>query len=195
MRVAFVIGRGSAATTRESAIARQVNIFEGIFTSNVQGDEPSGESNWDGDRGAREADETQGRIVECNLPLGVEFEEKGRGDIYIKSVDQDSDAWSQGVRAGAQVTWMSATFGDEMWSARGVGMTQFMTGIRSRFGNTLKLSLDKENRGFLDDFFSSLQKSEEAQKPKSTKSQEELMKEFEAGEKNLEGKSFWDPFR
>uniref|UniRef100_A0A7S3HSD3 PDZ domain-containing protein n=1 Tax=Spumella elongata TaxID=89044 RepID=A0A7S3HSD3_9STRA len=130
----------------------------------------------------------ESREVECRLPLGVQFEERDGGDIYIKTVAQDSDAFSQGVRPGAQLTMISATFGDEMWQARKVGMVQFQTVLNSRFGSTIKLALAKESKNFLTDFFSSLAP---APAPMTAKKQESLMSEFERQEKDLEGKNFF----
>jgi hypothetical protein len=194
-RAAFLLGPRPAPGRGSSAVARQVNIFEGFSLPDTQGNEPSGESSWDGARSAREADDSGGRIVECGMPLGVEFEERGKGDIYVKAVDESSDAWSQGVRPGAQLTFISATFGDEMWNTKGVGMTQFMTVLKSRFGSTISLKLEKEKQDFLQGFFAALQPKKDAEAEKNKKSQEELIAEFEAGEKDLEGKSFWNPFR
>ena len=37
------------------------------------------------------------------------------------------------------VTMCSATFGNEMWSTRGVGLTRVLAAIRVRSGNTVKL--------------------------------------------------------
>jgi len=194
-RAAFVLGPQLAPGRGSSPVARQVNIFEGFSLPDIQGDQPSGESSWDGERSAREADSSGGRIVECNMPLGIEFEERGKGDIYVKSVEQTSDAWSQGIRPGAQLTFISATFGDEMWNTRGVGMTQFMTVLRSRFGSTISLKLEKEKQSFLDGFFQSLQPKTSPEAEKNKKSQEELQAEFEKGERDLQGKNFWNPFR
>jgi len=191
-RAAFVLGPAPAPGRGNSAVARQVNIFEGFSLPDTQGNEPSGESSWDGARSAREAEGGEGRIVECGMPLGVEFEERGKGDIFIKEVDKASDAWAQGVRAGAQLTFISATFGDEMWNTRGVGMTQFITVLRSRFGSTIQLKLENEKKDFLEGFLQSLQPKKD---PKKQKSQEQLQAEFEKGEQDLEGKSFWNPFR
>lgn len=193
-QLAFVMGAGRTAT-QGASVARQVNIFEGFSLPDTQGSEPSGETGWDGARSAREVGaDDKGRIVECNMPLGIQFEERAKGDIYIKDVDQNSDAWDQGVRPGAQLTFVSATFGDEMWNTKGVGMTQFMTVLRSRFGSTIKIALEKENKSLLGDFFASLGGSQEKTK-KTTKSQEELMAEFESTEKDLGNKQFWNPFR
>lgn len=133
------------------------------------------------EREARIPDEARSRVVECNLPLGIEFEEKDGGDIYIKNVQEGSDAWDQGIRKNAQVVMISATFGDEMWTTRQVGMRQLMTVIGSRFGSTIKLALEKENTGFLDGFFNAFAAKPESQEDEEKK-EKRLMGSFEAEE-------------
>merc|ERR1712039_988569 len=131
------------------------------------------------------------RLVECQLPLGIEFEEKDGGDIYIKSVEQDTDAWEQGVRPGAQLTMVSATFGDEMWSARKVGMTQFMQTLNSRFGSTISLALEKEN--ILQNLFAAYAPKPETKDDKKKKAN--MADAFEREEAKLQDKGMWNPFR
>jgi len=43
------------------------------------------------------------------------------------------------VKEGDIVTMCSATFGDEMWSTRGVGLSRVLAAIRVRSGATVKL--------------------------------------------------------
>lgn len=147
---------------------------------------------------------TEDEVVEVQMPLGIEFEERQGGDIYIKSVAEDSDAWAQGVRSGIQLVEISATFGDEMWNTRGVGMTQFTTVVNSRFGGSIKLALLQtgEEKGILSSFldgFSGSAKKEEAPAQESKESAEQrqrsLAEEFEREEAVLEGKEMWNPFR
>lgn len=40
----------------------------------------------------------------------------------------------------------SATFGDEMWSTRGVGLSRVMAAIRVRAGATVKLVLESPSK-------------------------------------------------
>ena len=44
------------------------------------------------------------------------------------------------------MTMCSATFGDEMWSTRGVGLTRVLAAIRVRAGPTVKLVFESPNR-------------------------------------------------
>jgi len=188
-------GAGSPASSSRmvsSLVPRRYNIFEGLQGLQPAGGDVQQDPDEVGTRSQREADGI-GRLVECNLPLGLEFEEKDGGDIYIKSVEQDTDAWDQGVRPGAQLTMVSATFGDEMWNARKVGMTQFMQTLNSRFGNTISLQLEKENQNILQSFF-------EAAMPKPKTEDEKkrvanMNDAFEEEEARLQNKGMWNPFR
>jgi len=144
---------------------------------------------------ARTGDNVNGRLVECDQPLGVEFREDDKGDIFVDAVDPNSDAFTRGVRPGAQLVMISATFGEEMWPTRNCGLTQFRTVLASRFGPTITLALENEERSFLDNFFGSGEKKEkklsaeeEARKVKS------LTSSFEEEEAKLKGKKMWNPF-
>lgn len=50
------------------------------------------------------------------------------------------------VYKGDLVTMISATFGDEVWSARGAGLGMIMQAIKIRQGNTVKIVLEKSNK-------------------------------------------------
>lgn len=155
---------------------------------------------------AAQVDETTGSsVVEVQMPLGIEFEERQGGDIYIKTVAEDSDAWAQGVRPGIQLVEISATFGDEMWNTRGVGMKQFTTVVNSRFGGSIKLALQTgaEKKGILSSFLDGFSSGSSAKKDAPAKESKEdaeqrvrsLADEFEREEAKLETKEMWNPFR
>mmetsp|Transcript_135393 Transcript_135393/g.377146 ORF Transcript_135393/g.377146 Transcript_135393/m.377146 type:complete len:225 (-) Transcript_135393:84-758(-) len=191
---AFVGTTPAAVGKGVARVPLRVNIFDGLPKFPSLGGE---ELNPDevGTRSQRMADESTSRLVEVNMPLGLDFEERDGGDIYIKSVDPSSDAFEQGVRPGAQLVMVSATFGDEMWNARKVGMTQFMTVVNSRFGATMKLALEKEDKNILSEWmeaaFPKPKLSEEEQRKKAA----DLANEFEQEEAKLSDKNFWNPFR
>lgn len=128
------------------------------------------------------------------MPLGIDFEERDGGDIYIKAVDKSSDAYAQGVRPGAQLVMISATFGDEMWNTRNVGLTQFFTVLNSRFGSTMKLALEKEDQNVLSAFmdaFAPAAKVEEVDEQK----QKDLEAMFDEEEEKLKkSPGLWNPF-
>jgi len=138
------------------------------------------------------------KVVEVNLPLGVKFEEGDGGNIFIKDVEEDSDAWRKGVRPGAQMVSVSATFGDEMWNAKGVGMSQFTQTIASRFGQTIKLAILQKDEApfaaFMEAFTQRRKPAEGSVEEK--KSQQDLMQEFAQAEAKLQDSpGFWNPFR
>eukprot|EP00930_Biecheleria_cincta_P074168 TRINITY_DN61373_c0_g1_i1.p2 TRINITY_DN61373_c0_g1~~TRINITY_DN61373_c0_g1_i1.p2 ORF type:complete len:252 (+),score=57.46 TRINITY_DN61373_c0_g1_i1:71-757(+) len=186
-----------------SRTAMRVKVFDipiPAFFSNDEEDSAPAQST-----GGRVDEKTGSRVVEVQMPLAVEFEERQGGDIFIKTVAEDSDAWAQGVRPDTQLVEVSATFGDEMWNTRGVGMKQFTTVVNSRFGGTIKLALksgeEKKNilSNFLDGFSSGSKKQEEAA-PKESKEdfeqrQRNLLIEFEREEARLADKDMWNPFR
>uniref|UniRef100_A0A7S1WRY9 PDZ domain-containing protein n=1 Tax=Alexandrium catenella TaxID=2925 RepID=A0A7S1WRY9_ALECA len=186
------VGLHPSATRAPTKVPMRVNIFEGLPKFPSMGGEQDPEEV--GTRSAREADESTSRLVEVNMPLGIEFEERSGGDIYCKTVDPASDAFSQGVRPGAQLVMVSATFGDEMWNARGVGMTQLMTVVNSRFGATMKLALEKEDKSFLSSFMEAFA-APKVSSEDAAKKEKKLSSVFEEEEAKLQNKEFWNPFR
>mmetsp|Transcript_71038 Transcript_71038/g.186255 ORF Transcript_71038/g.186255 Transcript_71038/m.186255 type:complete len:223 (-) Transcript_71038:198-866(-) len=177
-----------AARAATSRTQMQYNLFELPNFGGEKFDEEEAST-----RSARVADTANSRLVEVYLPLGINFEERNGGDIYIKDVDPESDAYDQGVRGGAQLVMVSATFGDEMWNAKKVGMTQFMTVLNSRFGSTIQLALEKEDSNFIQSFFASLVPKNS---PKADAAKQASMKSvFQQEEEKLREKNFWSPFR
>eukprot|EP00933_Yihiella_yeosuensis_P023562 TRINITY_DN18353_c0_g2_i1.p1 TRINITY_DN18353_c0_g2~~TRINITY_DN18353_c0_g2_i1.p1 ORF type:complete len:215 (+),score=42.60 TRINITY_DN18353_c0_g2_i1:118-762(+) len=177
-------------SSRSSRTSLRVNLFDGFQKAVRDANEKmSGAPIMD--------DATPPRIVEVELPLGVEFEERDGGDIYVQEVDPSSNAYAQGVRKGAQLVKMSATFGDEMWSTRKVGMMQFQTVLDSRFGNSIRMALTKEDQNILRDLFDKIAK-ERGSGPdvdEEKAKMDQLEAEFNKGERELDGKNMWNPFR
>lgn len=50
------------------------------------------------------------------------------------------------VEKGDLVTMISATFGDECWSARGAGLGMIMQAIKVRQGNSVKIVLERAKK-------------------------------------------------
>jgi len=175
----------TAAPKAAPKVPMRVKVFDFPFLNN-QDEEPGRQSSGDA--------EDASRVVEVSMPLGIDFEERDGGDIYIKAVDKSSDAYAQGVRPGAQLVMISATFGDEMWNTRNVGLTQFFTVLNSRFGSTMKLALEKEDQNVLAAFmdaFAPAAKVEEIDEQK----QKDLMAEFDQEEEKLKNSpGLWNPF-
>ncbi|CAE8589353.1 unnamed protein product [Polarella glacialis] len=186
--LAFVGSPGPSDAARTSRTSLRVNMFESfsnLVSKNIGGN--GGENDEElNTRSSRTVDESRARVVEVDMPLGVEFEEKSGGDIYIKAVDKDSDAWDKGVRSGAQLVMVSATFGDEMWTTRKVGMTQFTTVVKSRFGSTIKLALEKEDQNVISSFLAAWSKPKESEE-KAQQRQKKLESVFEEEERKLSG--------
>jgi len=80
------------------------------------------------------------RVVELNRPLGLVLEEDEDGNVYVGAVaPKGNAARNGGVKPGDIVTMCSATFGDQMWTTRGAGLTRVLAAIRLRAGTTVKL--------------------------------------------------------
>lgn len=63
------------------------------------------------------------RIVELRMPMGMDLDEDKNGNVFVKSIEKGGRADKSGmVFVGDIVAMVSATFGDDMWSARGVGL-------------------------------------------------------------------------
>jgi C-terminal processing protease CtpA/Prc len=78
-------------------------------------------------------------------PLGLTLAERDDGMVYIAAVDPAGNAAKTGVlRPGQVVTAVSATFGDEVWSVRGVGLDRVLKSIKVRSGNYVTIVVEDE---------------------------------------------------
>lgn len=85
------------------------------------------------------------RSVTVRKPLGLILEEGQDGMVFVAEVDAEGNAASvdEGeVNEGDVVVAVSATFGDEIWSTRGVGLDRVMKSIRVRAGDFVTLVLE-----------------------------------------------------
>ncbi|KAL7557130.1 hypothetical protein ACA910_002414 [Epithemia clementina (nom. ined.)] len=74
-------------------------------------------------------------VVELIRPLGLILKEDEYRNVYVETVAPKGNAARTGkVKEGDIVTMCSATFGDEMWSCRGVGLSRVLAAIRVRSG-------------------------------------------------------------
>jgi hypothetical protein len=86
------------------------------------------------------------RVVELKRPLGLVLEEDADGNVYVETVAPRGNAARSGsVKEGDIVTMCSATFGDQMWSCRGAGLSRVLAAIRIRAGPTVKLVFESAN--------------------------------------------------
>uniref|UniRef100_A0A6U1P4I4 PDZ domain-containing protein n=1 Tax=Fibrocapsa japonica TaxID=94617 RepID=A0A6U1P4I4_9STRA len=83
------------------------------------------------------------RVAEVNKPLGMVLEEDERGDVYVADVIPGGNAARTGkIFQGDKVVMISATFGEEVWSTRGVGIGSVMNAVKVRSGNSVKVVLE-----------------------------------------------------
>jgi hypothetical protein len=71
------------------------------------------------------------RMVELRMPMGMDLDEDKNGNVFVKSIEKGGRADKSGmVFVGDIVAMVSATFGDDMWSARGVGLDRVVSSFR-----------------------------------------------------------------
>jgi len=86
------------------------------------------------------------RMVELKMPLGMDLEEDENGNVYVKSIEKNGRAEKSGmIFVGDIVAMVSATFGDDMWSARGVGLDRVVSSIKVRNSKPVRLVLEAVN--------------------------------------------------
>lgn len=87
------------------------------------------------------------RAVTISKPLGLILEEGQDGMVFIASIDPNGNAAKGGqVQVGDIVVACSATFGDEVWSTRGVGLGKLMKSISVRSGPLVTLVLESPSQ-------------------------------------------------
>ena len=95
------------------------------------------------------------------------------------------------VKEGDLVTMCSATFGDEMWSTRGVGLTRVLAAIRVRAGPTVKLVFESPTQYKKKVSMSSAQrKAQEDARIAAQEKKDRLLKELEEDEVKLKKGKF-----
>lgn len=132
------------------------------------------------------------RVVELKRPLGLVLNEDKSGNVYVETVAPRGNAARTGmVKEGDIVTMCSATFGDQMWSTRGAGLTRVLSAIRVRSGPTVKLVFESasETASKAKNSSKAAQAAEEA-RLRAQQKKDELLKELEADEKRLKKGKF-----
>ncbi|KAI0564087.1 PDZ domain containing protein [Gracilaria domingensis] len=87
------------------------------------------------------------RAVILQKPLGIVLEEGQDGMVFVASMDPEGNAAESGeVKEGDVLVAVSATFGDEVWSTRGVGLDRVMKSIRIRSGDFVTLVLESPDK-------------------------------------------------
>ena len=72
------------------------------------------------------------RMVTVTKPLGILLEEDKNGDVFVAELAPGSNAAKVGVVVGDRVAMVSATFGNDMWSAQGAGLGRVKRAIEVR---------------------------------------------------------------
>jgi C-terminal processing protease CtpA/Prc len=132
------------------------------------------------------------RIVELKRPLGLVLEEDANGNVFVETIAPKGNAARTGlVKEGDIVTMCSATFGDQMWTCRGAGLTRVLAAIRIRAGPTVKLVFEStgETKQKVGNAMKAAKAADEARLRAQDK-KDELLKELEQDEKRLKKGKF-----
>ena len=97
-----------------------------------------------GENRAKRIVTNEDRYAILQKPLGVILEEGDDGMVFIAKIDPAGNAAQSGfdIRVGDIITAVSATFGDEVWSTRGVGLDRVLKSIKIRSGDFVTLVLE-----------------------------------------------------
>lgn len=131
-------------------------------------------------------------LVELKRPLGLVLDEGDDGNVFVRTVAPKGNAARSGlVKEGDIVTMCSATFGDQMWSTRGVGLTRVLAAIRVRAGPTVSLVFESTSQRKLKgaEVAKQAQAARDARERAQAK-RDRLMKELEEDEKKLKKGKF-----
>lgn len=128
------VSRTSAVPTRSHAPAQIVCEEPAEFNYNIYQDSE--------DRSKRQLTDSD-RAVVVEKPMGMVLEEGQDGMVFIAEMDPEGNAADTGeVNEGDVLVAVSATFGEEVWSTRGVGLDRVMKSIRIRAGDYVTLVLE-----------------------------------------------------
>ena len=100
-----------------------------------------------GNERAKRVVTNEDRYAIIQKPLGIILEEGEDGMVFIAKIDPNGNAARSNfdIKIGDIVIAVSATFGDEVWSTRGVGLDRVLKSIKIRSGDFVTLVL--ENSG------------------------------------------------
>jgi len=132
------------------------------------------------------------RVVELRRPLGLVLDEDDNGNVYVETVAARGNAARSGlVKEGDIVSMCSATFGDQLWSCRGAGLTRILAAIRVRAGPTVTLVLENTNEktNKVKNTAKAIKAAEDARKNAQAK-KDNLLAELEKDEQRLKKGKF-----
>ena len=76
----------------------------------------------------------------------MELDEDDKGNVFVKSIEKNGRAEKSGVVfVGDYVAMVSATFGEDLWSCRGVGLNRVLSCIKVRNNKPVVLVLEAAN--------------------------------------------------
>lgn len=126
-------------------------------------------------------------------PLGLILEENSNKDVFVSEVVEGGNAYAVGgIKKGDIITMCSATFGGDMWSTRGAGLSRVQRAIEVRAGQTVSLVVQSkaEQRSFLSGIFQDQDAVREKRVQEATAKREELEAEVLAERKEAAKKWF-----
>jgi C-terminal processing protease CtpA/Prc len=135
-------------------------------------------------------------VVELMRPLGLVLKEDEYRNVYVETVAPRGNAARTGqISEGDYIVMCSATFGDDMWSTRGAGLSRVLQAIRVRSGSTVKLVVESRNQAKTKQAVTlkQIQAREEA-KQLAQQKKDLLLQELENDEKILNPKKFFGLF-
>ncbi|CAB1117692.1 unnamed protein product [Ectocarpus sp. CCAP 1310/34] len=134
------LGSTQGRSVSTSAVSRQPS--RGMLSMASKKDEEAARQLSNMARAARKVGPND-RVVELRKPMGLVLEEDERGNVYIVEIVPGGNASrKKQINVGDKITFVSATFGEEIWSAQGVGLSRVQSAIRIRSGPTVKLVLE-----------------------------------------------------
>lgn len=130
------------------------------------------------------------RVVELKRPLGLVLNQDDSGNVYVETVAAKGNAARTGqVKEGDLVVMCSATFGEQMWSTRGVGLYRVMNAIRVRAGPTVRLVFENPKASKKRAVMSTqAAKSAAEARQRAQRKKDNLMVELKKDEKKLKKK-------
>jgi len=135
-------------------------------------------------------------VVELQRPLGLILNQDNNGNVYVETVAPRGNAARSGkVKEGDIVTMCSATFGNEMWSTRGVGLTRVLAAIRVRAGSTVSLVFESPTQYQKKAALSTKQmKAQEEARLAAQRKKDQLLDQLERDEVKLKKGKFFGLF-
>lgn len=143
------------------------------------------------DKQSRSADSGD-NLVEMRRPLGLVLDEDDDGNVFVRTVAPKGNAARTGlVKEGDIVIKCSATFGKQMWSTRGAGLSRVLAAIRVRAGPTVSLVFESTSQKQVKgkEVARQAAAAREARERAQAK-RDELMSELESDEKKLKKGKF-----